>query len=108
MGRRTITTVILLSVLLVTATPFVLPVTVTTPEELRDLRLGAPVPFIRQESHLTPPSEAFPLRLNLLSPWEHPTRILWGNLIASVAIVAAALLGLARLIRRVTGPAPRR
>lgn len=103
MNGKAIATVVLLSLLLVGATPLLVPVTATGPEDLRDLRLGAPVPFIRQESSLTPPPEWFPQRLTLLSPWEHPTRILWGNLAASLAIAGVALLtqgaGLRRALR---------
>lgn len=108
MNGKAIATVVLLSLLLVAATPFLVPVTVSGPEDLRDLRLGAPVPFIRQESSLTPPPEWFPGRLTLLSPWEHLTRILWGNLAASVAIAAAALLASGSLIRRAVRRTPGR
>ncbi|MDK2836744.1 MAG: hypothetical protein PWP21_1521 [Thermosediminibacterales bacterium] len=89
MNLKTITITIIISLIIVGITPLIIPMTVTEPSQLNNLRFGAPLSFIQQDSSwLQPPEEWFPRKLIILSPWENPTRILWGNFAASVAIVS--------------------
>lgn len=91
MNLKTISIVMMISLIIVGITPLIIPVTVTEPSQLSNLRFGAPLPFIQQESTLQPPDEWFPYKLVLLSPWENPTQILWGNFLASVVLFSIVL-----------------
>jgi hypothetical protein len=99
LSSKTITRIIVLSTIIVALTPLFIPVTVTHPGQLRDLRFGTPMPFVQQDYSLTPPDNWFPHRLTVLSPWENPTRILWGNFFASVALIAITLVVLGMVLR---------
>lgn len=101
MSLKTITITIIISLIIVGITPLIIPVTVTEPSQLNNLRLGAPLSFIQQDSWLDPPEEWFPHKLIILSPWENPTRILWGNFVASVAIVSIGFTIISGVIARI-------
>lgn len=101
MSLKTIIVIIVVSIIVVGITPLIMPVTVTEPGQLSNLRFGAPLTFIQQEGNLQPPDDWFPNRQIILSPWENPTRILWGNFIASVLIVGIGLTVIRLIFTRI-------
>jgi len=101
LSLRTITITIIISLIIVGITPLIISVTVTEPSQLNNLRFGAPLSFIQQDSWLQPPEEWFPHKLIILSPWENPTRILWGNFVASVAIVSIGFTIISGVLTRI-------
>ncbi|MGI6605037.1 MAG: hypothetical protein ACOX2S_08425 [bacterium] len=101
MSLKNITITIIISMALVGLTPFIIPVIVTEPSQLNNLRYGAPLSFVQQNSWLQPPEEWFPHKLFILNPWENPTRILWGNFVASVVIVSIGFSIISRILTRV-------
>jgi hypothetical protein len=101
LNLKTITITIIISLIIVGITPLIIPVTVTEPSQLNNLRFGALLSFIQQDSWLHPPEEWFPHKLIILSPWENPTRILWGNFVASVAIVSIGFTIISGVLTRI-------
>jgi hypothetical protein len=54
-------------------------------------RLGFPMPIIEQHTWLTPMEDAFPFKLGLVNPQEHPTDILFLNYFLSIVMVAVMI-----------------
>ncbi|MGI6547426.1 MAG: DUF1287 domain-containing protein [Bacillota bacterium] len=81
-----------ISLMAVALTPFIFANTVFGQEDLQALAFGWPIPFVQQQSVLTPPADWFPQRLTMLNPWENPTDVLWGRFGLSVASVGIFLL----------------
>ena len=68
------------------------PVTVKKHEELSNIKLGLPIKFLVQnQSHYDPP---LPWQVQLSSPWESPTHILWPQLVSSFLIVFVLAFGI--------------
>lgn len=89
----------------VTITPLFDSVIVNSDYDLTKHRLGRPLPFIEQHISLTPMEDAYPFKLGLVSPQEHPTTLLIGNylclVVAAVFAVYMSLLSLKFLYKRV-------
>ncbi len=66
------------------ATLFI-PKTVYNKDEMKNVELGYPIPFITQDfTRYDPP---FPYRYSFGSPWEDPYRVLWNNFLLSYVTV---------------------
>jgi len=92
--------ILLLSLILVGLTPFVIPTTIEHLDELHKVQFGAPLHFIEQIPTLSPSEKDLPLRLIVLSPWQHPTQILWGNLLISIIFVNIVMLASIKLFKK--------
>ena len=92
------------SFLIVWVTPLVTPTIANSAADLKRLRFGWPIQFLEQNSWLTPPTYAYPVRFaRLLDPQETPTHMLWGRFALSIALVAGllwTLLWVAQFVRR--------
>lgn len=73
-------------------------VSVATEAELRDVALGFPLPFVRQNlSALDPP---FPNSFRMMAPQEHPVRIVPTALLTNIILLATPLWFFYLLLRR--------
>jgi hypothetical protein len=73
-------------------TPFLSTYTITESKQLSELRFGFPFRFVSQQSGLTPFEENLPLKLNFISPWENPTKIIVKNFVFSLLAIVATIL----------------
>lgn len=78
---------LIISLCIVGISPLATRVTITSQNQLDKVRTGFPFPFIEQKLFLTPPENYYPFHVTILSPWENPTKILWGNYFLSVIAV---------------------
>lgn len=72
--------------------PLLSPYTVTKMEQLSDLRFGFPFRFIIQQSYLTPPEEYLPLKVEVGSLHDNPTRIITKNFILSIISISLIVI----------------
>jgi len=73
--------------------------TVKNYEEMADIRLGLPVPFLSVNMQRYTPLK-FPQCFSTGSPWEDPMRILWLRFLADFVIVYGLFLVVAIAIKR--------
>jgi len=83
------------SIILVFASIFI-PVTVYNQNDLSPVLFGYPLKFVSQYQNYNPP---FPWRTSFSSPLEHPTHILWMELIINIVIVYAIVWLILRQIK---------
>ena len=71
--------------------------------ELTDVRIGLPIPFVTQNlSHWDPPI-GYRQAIQLYSPLESPTRLLWLQFIFSLVIIFSIVFVASEVIRFVIG-----
>jgi hypothetical protein len=64
----------LLSSALVTLTPFLIPIPISTPEQIRDLRFGFPAFFVEQHVMASGANQVFPFYITLANGFGHSLR----------------------------------
>jgi len=79
---------LLLSFIFVLASVFI-PAEINNKKEQLNVRLGLPLKFLKQDQTRLDP--AFPVKVNINSPWESPTRISWIKFSFSVIFIFIVL-----------------
>lgn len=98
-NRRLYIITISIGWIVVTLSPMFDSVVVQDDSGLANHRLGFPLPIIEQHTWLTPMEEAFPFKLGLVDPQEHPTDILFLNYFLSTFIVTLTIVLLMLLVK---------
>jgi hypothetical protein len=91
MSRRLLVISLIIGWIGVSVSPLFDSVIVTKEYDLYQHRLGFPLPIIEQHTWLTPMEEAFPFKLGLVNPQEHPTDILFMNYFLSIIMVTVTI-----------------
>lgn len=93
--------IIFISSLLVTISPLIIPVKITSNKQLdKDINFGKPIYFIDQKSNLTPLNEDFPIWLRIEGIWENPTKFIFKNYVGSIIITNLLILMGSKIIFR--------
>ncbi len=71
--------------------------------ELSDVRIGLPIPFVTQNLSNWDPPISYHQAIQLYSPLESPTRLLWPQFIFSLVIIFSIVFVAGELIRFVIG-----
>lgn len=72
--------------------PLFSPYTVTELDQLSDLRFGFPFRFVIQQSSLTPPEDFLPMKVEIGSIHNNPTRIITRNFILSLILITLIVI----------------
>lgn len=94
MSKRYLLISLVASILFVASTLFLFPVSITHVDQLANIRLGKPFPFITQDHSHRIFWDLIDVKVSIKNPLETPTTFLFGNFLLSVAIVFIALCGL--------------
>ncbi|MGM1049420.1 MAG: hypothetical protein ACQEXX_25245 [Bacillota bacterium] len=94
MNRKLILLIMTIGIIIVTVSPILDSSIIVNYEQLRNHQLGFPFPFVEQHTTLEPFEEHFPFELGFVDPGDHPSRLLFGNYIASIICVNMILLAL--------------